>query len=75
MIRFMVHRVMDLGKNYVEAYGLSTDAKPTSGLVTGSFFMEVDTGRVFLFDEDNQIWHPMGGAAASPANAENSEEA
>lgn len=40
-------------KAYVELAGLSADEKPTDGLVTGSIFVEVDTGKVFFFDEDS----------------------
>lgn len=36
---------------YIEAAGLSTDTKP-SNVATGSIFTEVDTGKVFFFDED-----------------------
>lgn len=77
MIRFTVHKVMDLGMNYVEAFGLSTDEKPTSGICTGSVFVEVDTGRVYLFDEDNSVWHNLGiqgGAGDSVGNSEDDSE-
>lgn len=47
--------------NYIEAAGLSTDAKPSAGLVTGSLFMEVDTGKVYAFDEVGAQWHEIGG--------------
>ena len=39
-------------KAYVELAGLSADAKPTDGIVTGSSFVEVDTGKVYFFDEE-----------------------
>lgn len=38
-------------KAYVDLAGLSTDTKPTDGIMTGSVFTEVDTGKVFFFDE------------------------
>lgn len=37
---------------YAEIYGLSTDTKPTAGLAMGSKFTEVDTGDIYLFNED-----------------------
>ena len=51
MIRAIVERKFTDQKQYVELYGLSTDTKPTTGIVTGSKFTEVDTGDEFLFDE------------------------
>lgn len=41
-------------------YGLSTDAKPTDGLATGSAFIEVDTGKLYLFDEVGATWTEVG---------------
>lgn len=37
--------------SYIEAAGLSTDTKPTDGVSTGSMFIEVDTGKAYLYDE------------------------
>lgn len=51
MIRKLVDRYFDTDKKYVEMFGLSTDNKPVTGLVTGSKFTEVNTGDVYLFDE------------------------
>ena len=42
-------------KQYIEVSGKSTDEKPL-GYATGSIFVEVDTGKVFFFDEDNGDW-------------------
>lgn len=36
--------------------GLSDDDKPTAGVVTGSEFLEVDTGDVYAFDEVGGTW-------------------
>lgn len=44
-----------------EFAGLSTDTKPTENLATGSTFLEVDTGDVFLFDEEGPTWNKVGG--------------
>ena len=40
------------GKQYIEFAGLSTDTKPTDGIATGSLFHEVDTTKVYAFNED-----------------------
>ena len=56
MIRRIVDDVFIDGKHYVEAAGLSTDSKPTEGLITGSKFTEVNTGKRFLFDEVSETW-------------------
>lgn len=37
-------------------YGLSTDEKPLDKIPNGSSFYEMDTQRVFLFDEENKRW-------------------
>lgn len=44
------------GNRYVELAGLSTDSKPTEGILTGSIFVEVDTGKVFLFNRAAGTW-------------------
>ena len=47
-------------KMEVELRGLSTDEKPTviKGAVVdnGSSFIEIDTGKVFLYDLENEQW-------------------
>lgn len=47
-------------KMEVELRGLSTDEKPTviKGAVVdnGSSFIEIDTGKVFLYDLENEEW-------------------
>lgn len=60
MIRAIVERAFTPEKNYVELFGLSTDAKPMSGIVTGSVFVEVDTGKAYLFNEDAASWVEQG---------------
>lgn len=37
-------------------YGLSGDEKPT-GVANGSTFLEIDTGNVFCYDAENNVWH------------------
>ena len=57
MVRELVHRTFADGKAYCEFAGLSTDTKPTVGIVTGSKFTEADTGDVYMFYEgDSPDW-------------------
>ena len=60
MIRNLVENTFTDNKRYIEAAGLSTDSKPTSGIVTGSVFIEVNTGKVYLFDEASGSWQEVG---------------
>lgn len=46
---------------YMEISGLSTDAKPTEGVATGSSFLEVDTADVYFYDEESEGWIKAGG--------------
>ena len=61
MIRILDSRIYEDGKNYVEYAGLSTDTKPTANIITGSSFVEVDTGDAYLFDEVGEDWYKIGG--------------
>lgn len=36
--------------------GLSTDSKPTDGIANGSMFVEMDTGKIYLYDADGATW-------------------
>ena len=51
MIRILEEQTFVNGKKYIEAAGLSTDTKPEDDLITGSCFIEVNTGKAYLFDE------------------------
>lgn len=37
-------------------YGTSSDSKPTAGYANGSTFLEVDTGKIYLFNESTSSW-------------------
>lgn len=40
--------------------GLSTDAKPVGEAIpNGSTFLEMDTGNVYIFDEENMLWREI----------------
>ena len=70
MIRNIVERsVADL--MYIESVGLSYEAKPVGGIVTGSKFTEVDTGIKSLYDEVSGTWSAVnsGNGKTSIANA------
>ena len=47
---------MTADKAYVEIFGTSSESKPTSGIITGSSFTEVDTGDRYLFNETASEW-------------------
>lgn len=60
MIRTLESRIIVDGVNYVKLAGLSTDSKPTTGICTGSTFLEVDTGDVYAFAEgDSPAWNKI----------------
>lgn len=40
------------GKQYLELAGLSTDDKPVAGLLNGSLFHEIDTTKIYAFNEE-----------------------
>lgn len=40
----------------LEIRGLSSDKKPVEKIPNGSVFFEMDTGKVFMFDEKNKKW-------------------
>ena len=70
MIRVTNERVFtEEGLRYVEMAGLSGDTKPLTGMVTGSMFLEVDTGKAYAFDEetDGGKWWELGATPEEPA--------
>ena len=38
---------------------LSTDTKPTEGIHNGSTLLEMDTGKMYMFDKDNEQWREI----------------
>lgn len=60
MIRYLKNERYTSDKRLIYAEGLSTDTKPTTGLITGSKFIEIDTGIFWVFDE-TLGWMPRGG--------------
>lgn len=47
----------------VELRGLSTDTKPTTlggkTIENGSVFIEIDTGKMYMYDLENEQWKEM----------------
>ena len=56
MIRTLERRAFTEDKLFCRFAGNSGDSKPTAGIVTGSSFLEVDTGIEYLFDELSGAW-------------------
>lgn len=40
---------------------LSVDVKPTQGVANGSSLLEMDTGKLYFFDEENAEWLNFAG--------------
>lgn len=53
MVRINYAGITVQGKQYVELSGLSTDVKPLGGYLTGSKFLEVNTGDIYAYDEES----------------------
>lgn len=58
----------------VELRGLSTDEKPImydeeidSYIDNGSIFIEMDTGKIYFYDLDNEEWLEFGGETEEQA--------
>lgn len=54
-----------------EFIGLSTDTKPTtyndSNVGNGSLYVEIDTGKIYFYDLENDTWHEFkNGSSPSP---------
>ena len=60
MVRILVSRVFDDGTQYIEGACVAADVAglPTSGIVTGSRFIVVDTGDEYRFAEgESAQWY------------------
>lgn len=45
------------GGSWIHEYaGLAADEKPVEDVPNGSTFIEMDTGKVFMFDAENSLW-------------------
>ena len=66
MVRKIYDQVLRDGVHYVKAAGLSTDQKPTAGICTGSYFIEVNTAKEYLFDESLKQWYEAPSGYIAP---------
>lgn len=46
-------------KQEIELRGLSTDEKPTENIENGTIFIEIDTGKIYMFDLENEEWQEL----------------
>ena len=51
--------ITTINEKTYEYRGLSTDVKPLEEAGNGSIFIEIDTGKVFIFDEQNKTWREL----------------
>ena len=60
--------------NLISEYnGLSTDTKPIDGVRNGSVFNEIDSGKVFIYDEENARWIEQASSGGSGGGGDDSE--
>lgn len=62
MVRILESKFISDGLFYQDLAGLKDDEKPVTGLITGSTFIEVDTGDVYMFDEIDSGWNKIGSS-------------
>ena len=55
---FTNNKAIYYGQNKVliEAVCLSTDSKPTTGIANGSMCLEMNTGKIYVFNEAGSAW-------------------
>jgi len=56
MFSTITEKTYDNKDNYIEAVCLSTDTKPTTGIQNGSMCLEMNTGKIYVFNEDASTW-------------------
>jgi hypothetical protein len=67
MMRIIKEEPFQDGLKYIEGFCLSTESKPTAGIITGSKMTEADTGDVYLFAEgDNPAWTKVAAGWVDP---------
>ena len=59
-----VNYIAQEDKMYIQGACLSTDTKPTAGILNGSCLIEMDSGKVYFFDESGSQWLEFGGESA-----------
>ena len=65
MVR-MKKEYLDDGSIMIDAYGKSTDSKPSfAGMATGSTYIAVDTGKAYMYEEEAPAWYEVGGSSGT----------
>ena len=59
---------------YLEGHCLAADTKPTTDIANGSQLIEMDSGKVYFFDEAGSDWIEFAAPASSDADTEPAEE-
>ncbi len=62
------------GKVLVEAACLSTDTKPTTGVANGSKCIEMDTGKKYMFNEEDSEWEELPSSGGGGGGGTTVEE-
>lgn len=47
-------------KCYIEGVCLTGDSKPTDGIANGSLVIEMDSGKIYAFNEAGSAWVELG---------------
>lgn len=55
-MRILEDQITGDNKHISTIFGASGESKPTTGMADGSVFVEVDTGKAYLFNEDSSAW-------------------
>lgn len=56
MFTTIKEQTYDNKDRYIEAVCLSTDSKPTEGVQNGSIVIEMDTGKLYMYNEAGTAW-------------------
>lgn len=62
---------IEKGRQYMELAGTSEETKRTKDVLGGSLFHEMDTRRVFAYDQENDTWRYQMTLAEEDPTAEN----
>lgn len=60
MVTYAKKEYVSAGRYLCDIRCMSTDEKPTEGIANGSDLIEMDTSKVFFFDEDGKTWEEWG---------------
>lgn len=63
MLKWNEMKLTEEGRWLCAGCCLAADEKPVGTVANGSQLVEMDTGRLFLFDEENALWREIGGGA------------